>query len=57
LDGEADGQAGPLHVFRGPAAAVDLEQVAGMALEIDAQIGAGGLVVASGHLIEHVPLG
>ena len=57
LDGEADGQTGPLDVFGGSAAAVDLEQVAGVALEVDAQVGAGGLVVAAGHLVEHVSLG
>ena len=54
LDGEADGQAGPLDVFGGAAAAVDLEQVASVALEVHAQVGAGGLVVAAGHLVEHV---
>jgi len=41
----------------GSAAAVDLEQVPGVALEVDAQVGAGGLVVAAGHLVEHVTLG
>ena len=42
LDGQADGQTGPLDVFGGSAAAVDLEQVAGVALEVDAEVGAGG---------------
>ena len=57
LHGQPDGQAGPLHVLGGAAAAVDLEQVAGVALEVDAQVGAGALVVAAGHLVEHVPFG
>ena len=56
LDGEADGQAGALDVFGWAAAAVDLEQVAGVAFEADAQVGPGGLVVAAGHLVEHIPL-
>jgi hypothetical protein len=46
-----------LDVFGWAAAAVDLEQVAGMALEVDAQVGPGGLVVAAGHLVEHVAFG
>jgi hypothetical protein len=41
----------------GPAAAVDLEQVAGVAFEIHAEVGAGALVVAAGHLVEHIPPG
>ena len=57
LDGQPDGQAGPLDVLGWSAAAVDLEQVAGVALEVDAEVGAGGLVVAAGHLVEHVPFG
>jgi hypothetical protein len=36
--------------------AVNLKQIAGLALEVDAQVGAGGLVVAAGHLVEHVTL-
>jgi hypothetical protein len=39
LNGEADGQARPLDVLGGAAAAVDLEQVAGVALEVDAEVG------------------
>src|SRR5215207_9369115 len=57
LDGQADGQAGSFDVFGGPSAAVDLEQVAGVAFEVDAEVGPGGLVVAAGHLIEHIPFG
>jgi hypothetical protein len=41
----------------GAAAAVHLEQVAGVAFEVDAQVGADLLVVAAGHLVEHVPFG
>jgi hypothetical protein len=44
-----------LHVF-GASAAVDPEQVPGVAFEVDAQVGADGLVVAAGHLVEHVTL-
>jgi hypothetical protein len=57
LDGETNGQTGPLNVLGWSSSAVDLEQVAGMALEVDTQVGAGGLAVAAGHLIEHIPLG
>jgi hypothetical protein len=57
LDRQADGQAGPLDVLGWAAAAVDLEQVAGVALEVDAEVRAAGLVVAAGHLVEHVPSG
>ena len=46
---------GPLDVLGGAAAAVDLEQIPGVALEVDAQVGASSLVVAAGHLVEHVP--
>jgi hypothetical protein len=38
----------------GAAAAVDLEQVPGVVLEVDTEVGAGGLVVAAGHLVKHV---
>jgi hypothetical protein len=41
----------------GAAAAVDFEQVPGVAFEVHAEVGAGCLVVAAGHLVEHVPLG
>jgi hypothetical protein len=40
----------------GSAAAVDLEQIPGMTLQVDTEVGAGGLVVAAGHLVEHVTL-
>jgi hypothetical protein len=56
LHGEPDSEAGPLDIFGGTAAAVDLEQVPGVALQLDAQVGADLLVVAAGHLVEHVPL-
>ena len=57
LHGQADGQTGPLDVFGWSAAAVDLEQIPGMALEVDPEVGAGALVVAAGHLVEHVTFG
>jgi hypothetical protein len=37
----------------GAAAAVDLEQVPGVALEVHAEV-RPGLAVAAGHLVEHV---
>jgi hypothetical protein len=46
-----------LDVFGWAAAAVDLEQVAGVAFEVDAEVGAGALVVAAGHLVEHIAFG
>jgi hypothetical protein len=39
---------------RGSAAAVDLEQIPSVALEVHPEVGAGGLVVAAGHLVEDV---
>jgi hypothetical protein len=39
LDSQANGQARPLHVLRWAATAVDLEEVTGMALEVDPQVG------------------
>src|SRR4029450_13063650 len=54
LDGQADGQTRPFHVLGWAATAVDLQQVAGVAFEVDAKVGAGALVVAAGHLVEYV---
>jgi hypothetical protein len=57
LDSEADGETGPLDVLGWSSSAVDLEQVAGVAFEVDAQVGAGGRVVAAGHLVERITFG
>jgi hypothetical protein len=47
LDGEADGQAGPLDVLGWSAAAVDPEQVTGVAFEVDAEVGADPITTRS----------
>ena len=57
LHGEADGQAGPLDVFGGAAAPVDFKEVASVAFEVDAEVGSRGLVIATGHLVEHIAFG
>ena len=57
LHGKPDGETWPLDVFGRTAAAIDLEQVAGVASEVDTEVWAGGLVAAAGHLVQHVPLG